>query len=196
MSSDSSFNEDSRLIRALQQGDIFAFNELFHKYSQKIFNFAMKHMEREEDVKDLVQDVFITIWHRRKDINEKQSFNGYLFTITLNAIRKYFRKKVKDRKLVDRWLENIKPFSDVTRFDIEYKSLRERADKIIEELPPKRKAVFLLSREQGLRTEEIARRMNITKKTAENHLNLALRYLREKLVNDNFLLILFFVLFY
>ncbi|HHJ10854.1 MAG TPA: RNA polymerase sigma-70 factor [Bacteroidetes bacterium] len=193
MSSGAYSDEDYRLIKALQKGDIFAFNELFLKYSHKVYNFAIKHMEHEEDVKDLVQDVFIKIWNKRKDIDEKQSFNGYLFAITLNMIRKYFRKKVKDYKLVDRWLENTKSYSEETKLTIEYNSFRERTDKILNELPPKRKTVFILSREQGLSAEDIARVMNISKKTVENHLNLALRYLRKKLVGEIFLLIFFFI---
>ena len=196
MNTGSSFNEDSKLVKALQQGDIFAFNELFNKYSQKIYNFAFKHMQHEEEVKDLVQEVFVTIWVKRKDIDDKQSFNGYLFTITLNAIRKYFRKQVKDRKLIEKWLEDAKTSSDITKLTVEYRSLKERAGEIIEDLPPKRKMVFILSREKGLSAEEIAQIMHIAKKTVENHLNLALRYLREKLMKETFLIILFFVLFY
>jgi RNA polymerase sigma-70 factor (ECF subfamily) len=153
-------------------------------------------MEQEEDTKDLVQEVFITIWKRREDIDEKQSFNGYLFAITLNAIRKYFRKRVKDRKLVENWLNNTKSFSDDTNLMTEYRSLKERSEKIIEQLPPKRKKVFLLSREKGLRVEEIARKMNISKKTAENHLSLALRDIRNKLFKETFMMVLFFALFY
>ena len=93
--------EDEKLINSLNQGDIFAFNELFHKYSQKIYNFSIKHIHHEEDVKDIVQDVFITIWNKRKDIDAKQSFNGYLFTITLNAIRKHFRNRATNKKVLE-----------------------------------------------------------------------------------------------
>ena len=188
--------EDYKLVKALQQGDIFAFNELFHKYSQKIYNFTRKHLEREEDVEDLLQEIFITIWNRRKDIDEQQSFNGYLFAITMNAIRKYFRKKVKDRKLVEQWLNDTKSFSNVTELTVEYRSLKERAEKIIDGMPPQRKTVYLLSRERGMNAGEIAREMNLAKKTVENHLNLALKYLREKLSGESFLIMLLFVLFY
>ena len=188
--------EEQKLINALHQDDIFAFNELFHKYSQKIYNFTIKHIHQEEDIKDIVQDVFITIWNRRKDIDAKQSFNGYLFTITFNAIRKYFRNRATDKKVVEGWLKNQKIFSDVTKQTVEFRSLNERANKIIDELPPKRKTVFLLSREQGLKSHEIAQEMNISKKTVENHLNLALRHLREKLIEETLLIILFFNLFY
>ena len=103
--------EDPKLINALNQDDIFAFNELFHKYSQKIYNFTIKHVHHEEDVKDIVQEVFITIWNKRKDIDAKQSFNGYLFAITLNAIRKHFRNIATNKKVLDGWLKNRELFS-------------------------------------------------------------------------------------
>lgn len=189
-------DEDGLLVKALQRGDIFAFNELFHKYSQKIYNFSIKHIKREEDVKDLIQEIFITIWNKRKDIDEKKSFNGYLFAITLNAIRKYFRKKSTNNKLVHKWLEEIEPYSNITAQTIEYNELAKMADELIEKLPPRRRMIFLLSRKDGLTNEEIAGILEIKKKTVENHLNLALSYLRKKLIGQSFLIILFFVIFY
>jgi len=188
--------DESKLITALQKGDIFAFNELYKKYSQKVYNFTIKHLEHEEDIEDLIQEVFITIWNRRKDINETQSFNGYLFTITLNSIRKFYRKKAKHRKLTEKWMILNDPHSDITLDTIEFKSINEVAQKIIDQLPPKRKEVFILSRQQGLRNEEIALKMKISKKTVENHLNLALKELRKQLVQEVIIVTLFFNFFY
>ena len=187
---------DAKLVKSLKKGDVFAFNELYHKYSQKIYNFSIKHLENEEDVKDLVQEIFTKLWEKRKEIDEKKSLNGYLFTITLNSIRSYFRKKVKDRRLIDKWLEETKSYSDSTRSSIEYRSLEKVVKTIVEQLPPKRRMVFKLSRFEGYSTDEIAKRMNIKKKTVENHLNLALKYVRNKLQGQSFLVILFFALFY
>lgn len=189
-------NIDQKLVKTLKKGDVFAFNELFHKYSQKVYNFSIKHLENEEDVKDLVQEIFMKIWDKRKEIDANKSFNGFLFTITLNLIRNYFRKKVKDRKLINKWLEETEPYSDSTKLSIEFRSLEKVVNTIVEQLPPKRRMVFRLSRNEGLSNDDIARRMNIQKKTVENHLNLALRYLRERLQEQSFLVILFFVLFY
>jgi len=189
-------NTDQKLVKTLKKGDVFAFNELFHKYSQKVYNFSIKHLENEEDVKDLVQEIFMKIWDKRKEIDANKSFNGFLFTITLNLIRNYFRKKVKDRKLINKWLEETEPYSDSTKLSIEFRSLEKAVNTIVEQLPPKRRMVFRLSRNEGLSNDDIARRMNIQKKTVENHLNLALRYLRERLQEQSFLVILFFVLFY
>lgn len=183
-------------MKSLQKGDVFAFNELFHKYSQKVYNFSIKHLENEEDTKDLVQEIFLKIWDKREKIDENKSFNGFLFTIALNSIRNYFRKKVKDRKLINKWLEETEPYSDTTRLSTEFKSLEKVVNTIVEQLPPKRQTVFRLSRNEGLTNDEIANRMNIQKKTVENHLNLALKYLREKLQSHSLLVILFFTLFY
>ena len=189
-------NNDQQLVRSLRKGDIFAYNELFQKYSQKVYNFSIKHLKNEEDVTDLVQEIFMKIWDKRKEINEMKSFNGFLFTITLNLIRDYFRKKVKNRKLVDKWIEETEPYSDSTVQTIEFGSLEKVVSTLVEQLPQKRQTVFRLSRNEGLSNDEIAEQMNIQKKTVENHLNLALNYLREKLQEHSFLAILFFVLFY
>ena len=189
-------NTDQQLVKSLRKGDVFAYNELFHKYSQKVYNFSIKHLENEEDVKDLVQEIFMKIWDKRSEINEMKSFNGFLFTITLNSIRDNFRKKVKNRKLIDKWFEETEHYSNATVLSIEFKSLEKVVNTLVEQLPQKRQMVFRLSRNEGFSNDEIAEQMNIQKKTVENHLNMALNYLREKLQEHSFLVILFFVLFY
>ena len=184
------------LVKSLQKGDVFAFNELFHKYSQKVYNFSIKHLENEEDTKDLIQEIFFKIWDKREKIDENKSFNGFLFTIALNSIRNYFRKKVKDRKLINRWLEETEQYSDSTKLSTEFRSLERVVNSVVEQLPSKRRMVFKLSRNEGLSNSDIAKQMNIKKKTVENHLNLALKFLREKLQDHSFLVSLFFILFY
>jgi RNA polymerase sigma-70 factor (ECF subfamily) len=190
-------NSDQHLVKYLRKGDIFAFNELFDKYGQKVFNFSRKHLRNEEDIKDLVQEIFTKIWDIRHKIDKKKSFDSFLFTITLNAIRDYFRKQVKDRNLVNKWLEEAAVYSESTSESVDLASLEKVVDSIVEQLPPKRQMVYRLSRVDGLNNDEIAKKMNITKKTVENHLNLALKYLREILQEEqSFLIVLFFVLFH
>ena len=190
-------HSDLQLVKSLRKGDIFAFNELFNKYSQKVYNFSMQHLKNEEDVKDLVQEIFCKIWDIREKIDEKKSFNAFLFTISLNTIRDSFRKQVKNRKLIDKWLEEAESYSESTLESVELASLEKVVGTAVEQLPPKRQMVFKLSRLEGLSNDEIAERMKIEKKTVENHLNLALRHLRDLLQEDHsFIVILFFVLFF
>lgn len=191
-----SVHTDQQLVKSLQKGDVFAFNELFHRYSQKVYNFSIKHLVNEEDTKDLVQEVFLKIWDKRNEMDKDKSFNGFLFTIALNSIRNFFRKKISDRKLINKWLEETESFSDSTKLSIEFRSLEKVVNSFVEQLPPKRRMVFELNRNEGLSNSDIAQKMNIQKKTVENHLNLALKYLRDKLQNYSLLVILFFALFY
>ena len=129
----------------------------------------MQHMKNEEDVKDLVQEIFCKIWDIREKIDEKKSFNAFLFTISLNTIRDYFRKQVKNRKLLDKWLEEAESYSESTLESIELASLEKVVGTAVEQLPPKRLIVFKLSRLEGLSNDEIAKRLDIEKKTVENH---------------------------
>jgi RNA polymerase sigma-70 factor (ECF subfamily) len=183
-------------VKSLRKGDIFAFNELFDQYGQKVYNFSMQHLRNQEDVKDLVQEIFAKIWDIRHKIDEKKPFDSFLFTITLNTIRDYFRKQVKDRKLINKWLEESELYSETTSQSVDLASLEKVVDSIVEQLPPKRQLVYRLSRVEGLNNDEIAKRMNITKKTVENHLNMALNHLRAILQEEqSFLVVIFCVLF-
>jgi len=157
----------------------------------------MQHLKNEEDVKDLVQEIFAKIWDIRNKIDEKKSFNSFLFTITLNTIRDYFRKQVKNRNLINKWLEDAMAYSESTSQTVELASLQKVVDSFSQQLPPRRQMVFRLSRIDGLSNDEIAEKMKITKKSVENHLNHALKHLRVILEEEqSFLVLLFFVLFY
>ncbi len=195
MNGTNKISDDANLVKRLHKNDIFAFNELYRKYSPKAYNFIIKHLDTKEDTKDLLQELFITIWNKRKDINEELSFNSYLFTITLNLIRKHFRKKVKDRNIINKWTETAVHYSQDSAYLAETHNLELISNKIINELPAKRKKVFELSRKEGLSNDEIALKLNIKKKTVENHLNLALKYFRKKYKSSSFLLSLFFILY-
>ena len=195
MSISDKISEDYQLIKRLHKDDIFAFNELYRKYSPKVFNFTIKHLEHENDVKDLMQELFVTIWNKRKDINEHLSFNSYIFTISLNLIRKHFRKKVKDRNIINKWAEDTEQYSTETSYLAEYNNLELISNRIIAELPHKRRQVFVLSRQKGLSNKEIAIKLNLKKKTVENHLNLALKYFRKKYSSRSFLFSLFLIFF-
>ncbi|MBA7515263.1 RNA polymerase sigma-H factor [subsurface metagenome] len=188
-------NTDRQLVESLKKGDLFAFDQLFSKYNKKLYYFANGYLDSKEDAEGLVQEVFLKIWEKRKELKEHLSFNAYLYTITYNAIRKYFRKKARERKYLDKFLEDFDEKHDETVTDIEYNNLRELANKAIEKLPEKRKMIFRLSRHEDLTSEEIAKRLHISKKTVENQIHQALKFLREQLGKETLLSILFYYLF-
>jgi RNA polymerase sigma-70 factor (family 1) len=188
-------NTDRQLIESLKKGDLFAFDKLFSKYSKKLFYFAKSYLDSKEDAEGLVQEVFLTVWKKRRELKAHLSFNAYLYTVTYNAIRKYFRKKAREKKHLDNFLKDFDEIHDDTTKEIEYNNLRELANKAIEKLPKRRKQIYRLSRHEGLTSEEIANRLHISKKTVENQIHKALKFLREQLGKETLLSILFYYLF-
>jgi len=170
-----------QLVESLKKGDLQAFDKLYSQYSKKLFYFARGYLQSKEDAEGLVQEVFITIWGKRKTLRKDLCFDAYLYTITFNAIRKHFRSKSREKKYIERFSEDSPVNYDGLHSEIEYNNLRERADIAIEKLPQRRKCIYMLSREEGLSNKEIAQKLNISKKTVENQIHLSLKFLREEL---------------
>ena len=188
-------NADYELVKSLKRGDLFAFDKLFSKYSKKLYYFAKGYLGSKEDAEGLVQEVFLMVWNKRKELKEHLSFNAFLYTVTYNAIRKYFRKKAREKKYLDRFLVDYDGKYNKTVADIEYNNLLELANEAIEKLPEKRKLIFQLSRHKGLSNIEIAKRLDISKKTVENQIHSALKFLREQFGKETLFTLFFYWLF-
>jgi len=186
---------ERELVNALIKGDLTAFDLLFEKYHKKLFYFAKGYLRSEEDAEDLIQEVFVKIWESRSDIKEHLSFNSFLYTITYNSILKHFRKKGREKKYVDRYAAEILKEINNTSEEVEYRNVLEKVKKYVDQLPEKRKEIFVMSRFEGYKNTEIAQKLNISKKTVENQIYQALKYLRAHLNKEGFFLALFFYLF-
>jgi RNA polymerase sigma-70 factor (ECF subfamily) len=187
-------SEDKKLIEHLKKGDLHAFDALYRKYSNKLLFFTLGYLNINEDAEDLVQEVFLTIWRKHKKLNENHSFKSYLFTITYNSIKKYYRKKGIEKKHLNQFLENADEAINPILSEIEYKELTLKVNEIVQTFPERRKEIFKLSREAHLSNQEIADKLNITKKTVENHLTTSLKTLREQLGATLFFIICLFLL--
>ena len=172
---------DLQLISQMKNGRVEAFDLLFDRYSQPIYRFSISQLKTREDSEEVVQEVFFRLWESRKQIPDKESFRSYLFSIAYHVIVDMFRKKIMDSKY-EKFLHRKTDFcSNETQDSVEFSELDHQLNTIIEELPERRRTIFCLSRKQGLSHKEISSQLNITSKTVENHINLALRFIREKL---------------
>jgi len=186
---------DKKIIKRFKEGDAEAFDAIYHNYSKKMFHFALGLVKDEDISKDLVQEVFVNLWEKRGQVDLNLNFDNYIFTIAYNSVRKYFRKKSIETKVIDHLVKNSPEIIESVDGTVIYNELLELASKTIENLPPKRKIVYKLSRQEGMKIKEIASKLNISTRTAENHLAKALKYLKEELSGISLLTLLFFYLF-
>lgn len=176
---------DTTLIDAIRRGDHFAFDQLFHKYAPMLYAFVVSILKDEPESEGVVQDVFLKIWEKRKELLTGYSFKSYLFTIAYNATKKVYRQKLLDDKYKQEAaiVMGQNSSSDLNVF--EYRNLLDYVDTIIDRLPPARREIFIMSKKEGLKNEEIASILKISEQTVKNQLVAARKFLIAEAQKDN-----------
>ena len=177
---------DNHLLSLLKDDNIDGFDLLFDRYSQPLYQFGFSHLKISQDAEEIVQEVFYRLWECRKKIPENVYFKSYLFGIAYHVIMDFFRKRLNDHKYEDYLRSKAIPECNEIQEAMEYSELNGQLNNIIEKLPLRRKEIYNLSRQEGLSHKEIALKLNITPKTVENHINLALRYIRKMLGEESY----------
>jgi len=179
---------NTELVKLLKKGDMKAFDIIYKKYSKRLYGFVFRYVKQEADTEEIVQDVFIKIWKSREKIDVYSSFESFLFTIAHNATVNLLKKRATEQKYVEhvKSLQNLEKAYELTD-EIHYKELKQKLQGFLNELSPRQKEIFQLSREEGLSNTEIAKKLGISVQTVKNHLVTALSFLKSKL--DNGLLI-------
>lgn len=185
---------EQRIVSRIIDGDQKAFAELYDIYSEKLYYFALKFLRSKEDAENITQEVFVKVWETRNRLDPDYSVSAYLFTIARNTIFNLHRKRVNEKAYLEHLGNHIDFTHSKLEHDIVLKDLQGHVDKIIDDLPAQRKKVFELSRKDGLSHKEISQQLNISEKTIETHIRLALKDIRKFMVEDLNLSILFVLL--
>ncbi|MGD9556899.1 MAG: RNA polymerase sigma factor [Mangrovibacterium sp.] len=169
---------ESGILKELKKGNHAAFEKVFERYSRSLYLFSLGYLKSKDAAEDIVQEVFLKIWNSRETLKTDTSFQSYLFTIALNAVRAHFNKlsrlnEVKHDILVD--------FSrQQTELDnrLDYQDLLDKLDGFIRQMPEKRRTVFIKKKLEGKSQNEIAEELQITVKTVEFHISEAMKFLK------------------
>ncbi|OUU01848.1 MAG: RNA polymerase sigma-70 factor [Bacteroidetes bacterium MED-G17] len=153
---------------------------LFNKYYSQMVYLANTYLFNKEDAEEIVQDVFIKIWNKRNEIQDF-AIKTYLFTSTKNASINFLRRK----KIDSQSLESLSKFKSQNAKPLESLEFAQKIKKAIDQLPPKTKRVFLMSRYFEFTYKEIAQILSLSPKTIENQMGTALRLLKKKIFNEN-----------
>ena len=173
--------EVSIFLKELSEGSRTAFDWLFIRYQPKVVAFLKVCTGDEEQARDIAQDIFFNIWKDRAKLSGVRSFEGYLFQMARFSVYNYY----DHLDVVKKYVEEGKKQPEGTAVGPEEK-LNERQIKAIvaatvRKMPQRRREIFVMSRWGGYTNDEIAARLNINKRTVENHLTAALSALRRAL---------------
>jgi len=187
---------DIDLVERLQKGDVEAFDLIYERYSGKLYSFGLKYLRSKDEAEELVQSVFLKLWENYKILKKESSFKSYLFTIAYNDMCNLFRKRNYLQKFIsDKLYENSQSSSE-TENSIDYRSVLEQVQEIIDKLPDRQRTIFMKSRNEGKSTKEIATELGLSPGTIDNYISESLKFIRSQLQNENLSLILLFSLFF
>ena len=155
---------DSQLAELLKQGDQLAFEEFFHRYYKKILSYASKFLSSEE-AQEIAQEVFVSLWEHRDQIDSDKSISNYLFRISKNKILNHLRFFARQIDL-HKQIGYSSPVSGAPADEkLSMDEFVEITDKAINSLPAQCKIIFLKSRDEEKTYQQIADEMGISKDT-------------------------------
>lgn len=166
------------LILDLNKGNEQAFRKLFDTYGNDIYTYSLSLLKSPDSAKEIVQDVFLKVWLKRETINPDQSFKSWVFTIARNLSFNVLQKSVNDKKLKQEiFYQRHEAYSPIDRGiqETEFELLRLKA---IDTLPPKRRLIFKMSREEDKSYQEISVVLKISVSTVKNQMSKSLGTVR------------------
>ena len=188
---------NKELILLLQKDDKVAFYHIYERYSKRLFGFVLRYIKLEADAEEIVQEVFVKIWESRNQIDVFSSFEAYLFTIAYNTTISLLRKRSSEQKYLDhlKSIQNQAYAPDLIE-EIQFNEINTKIESLLNELTPRQKEIFQLSREVGLSHLEIADKLDISVNTVKKHITNTLSFLKTRLDNGLFINTLFVFLFF
>ena len=166
---------DAQLLELLRNENFLAFEVLYDRYWEKMYYAAYRGLRDQDAAKDLIQDIFLDIWNRRSE-QKINNFSSYIFSSVKFQIARYIRKGYLTQSHED-YIASIPTVNTIEEI-INYNALDEQVKLSLNQLPDKCKRVFCLSRYENLSNEEIAQKLNLSRRTVEWYISNALKYLR------------------
>lgn len=171
---------DNELVSLLKTGDELALSCIYLRYWDKLLAVATNRLDNQAEAEEIVQDIFINIWDRRKEIELRHSLGTYLAVAVkyrvINLMDKQHRQRLREESTLLNIAHSISPEELVLE-----KELMARLETCILQLPEKCRLVYRMSREDGKTYKQIAEALNISESTVEKHIIKALKGIRSQI---------------
>ena len=169
---------DPELISLWKNGEEIAFECLYRRYVLYLTNIAIKKTSSIDIAKDCVQEVFLSIYHRKNELQTNISLKAYLYKALQHKIYNHYQKLLARTKHEQAATLNLSIVGNYLNDELDSKDLEKLIQEVISIMPPQCRRVFLLSREENLSYKDIAKQLNISINTVDQHIRKALRILK------------------
>jgi len=172
---------ERNILKGIRAGDQAALRKLFDLYYRDLVIFSAKMVVNTAVAEEMVEDVFIRIWQNREELDLSVSFKSYLFASVKNRSINYLKSKYGKMRFEDLEHASHLMSGPVQDTELQAKELGEAVAMAIENLPPKCRIIFHLSRNAEFTTAQISEHLGISKKTVQAQISIALRKIRDQL---------------
>jgi RNA polymerase sigma-70 factor (ECF subfamily) len=173
--------QDATIMDQIKSGDLRVFEDFFRSLYQPLCFYALKFVSVPDAAEEIVQDLFFTLWEKREEMTITTSLKAYMYTATHNRCMKFLDHRQIEQKYEkyrhEHSADSFEPAADLTSVN----EIQRIINKTLDSLPEKCSRIFRLNRYEGLRYNDIARKLSISVKTVEANMGKALKMLRENL---------------
>ena len=190
-------DNEKELLLQIAEGDALAFGQIFRFYYPQLLNFAGRFDQSSANVDEVIQETFIRVWISRDRLPQIDNFRAWLFTIASREAIALIRKNLLKQKAGQAFLTNQPALDPETPADITHAGeIKRLVGEAIARMPAARRRIYLMSREEGLKSAEIASRLNLSVNTVKNTLVTALHDIRKFLIIHGHKITPLFLLFF
>ena len=187
------YSDEKCLIKSLSDGNRDAFEYVFKKYYQRLVGFARRYIQDEDIIEDIVQDCYAVLWEKSSlAASISVSVSAFLFAMVRNGCLNHLRHEQVVQKYEIEYLAYVQGEERLYHADfgleiehkLLYEELQEKIAQVVESLPERCRAVFIMSRFEGLKNREIAEKLNISTTAVEKHISRAMHKFSERFKDE------------
>ncbi|MGN6416632.1 MAG: RNA polymerase sigma factor [Pseudobacter sp.] len=169
------------LLQLLAGGDEHAYKQLYDHYRNRIYSLALQITKSKPVAEDVLQEVFVSIWLNRHKLPELENFHAWVRTITRNNLYNRLRRLATEETFLREIIAQKNPEGEEGPDTVSYNELKKILHQAIAQLTPQQRNVYVLGKEEGLRYEQIAEQLQLSRDTVKYHMTEALRSIRKYL---------------
>jgi RNA polymerase sigma factor (sigma-70 family) len=185
---------DEELLRRIQMDDQQAFSVIVYRYNVRLYRIVQGRVRMEDDAKDIIQEIFISLWNNRHQIQSGAALFPYLSKSAFYAVIDWQLLNKKNISRHHLLLEKDEPSVLPVENQVIANELRQELMGEIEKMPDTTRTVFRMSRIDQKSVKEIAAVLNLSEQTVKNNISTALKLLRRRMSSDKLSLLLFCIL--